>query len=138
SHGELGDRAPHRLLPRRHPAQHGRGRGMRLRPPRRVLPRDAGSRRVPAALAVRGMVPVARSHRRARGAHARRSAGGAGHAVSNLDDLIASAGPDLAAHATPNPGPARFPLPDADGRAYVLEAVYEAYLLHYGESRAFV
>ncbi len=58
--------------------------------------------------------------------------------MSNLDDLIAAAGPDLAAHANPNPGPDRFPLPDADGRAYVLEAVYEAYLLHYGESRAFV
>ena len=58
--------------------------------------------------------------------------------MSNIDDLIATAGPDLAAHANPNPGPDRFPLPDADGRAYVLEAVYEAYLLHYGEPRAFV
>ena len=58
--------------------------------------------------------------------------------MSNLADLIVAAGPDLAAHANPNPGPDRFPLPDADGRAYVLEAVYEAYLLHYGESRAFV
>jgi hypothetical protein len=58
--------------------------------------------------------------------------------MSNVDDLIAAAGPDLAAHANPNPGPDRFPLPDADGRAFVLEAVYEAYLLHYGESRAFV
>jgi hypothetical protein len=58
--------------------------------------------------------------------------------MSNLDDLIAAAGPDLAAHVNPNPGPDRFPLPDADGRAYVLEAVYEAYLLHYGEPRAFV
>jgi hypothetical protein len=58
--------------------------------------------------------------------------------MSNLDDLIATAGPDLAAHANPNPGPDRFPLPDADDRAFVLEAVYEAYLLHYGEPRAFV
>jgi hypothetical protein len=58
--------------------------------------------------------------------------------MSNLDDLITAAGPDLAAHANPNPGPDRFPAPDAGGRAYVLEAVYEAYLLHYGEPRAFV
>ena len=58
--------------------------------------------------------------------------------MSNLDDLIAAAGADLGAHANPNPGPDRFPLPDEDGRSYVLEAVYEAYLLHYGESRAFV
>ena len=61
---------------------------------------------------------------------------GAGCACLLLFPGVA-AGPDLAAHANPNPGPDRFPLPDADGRAYVLEAVYEAYLLHYGESRAF-
>lgn len=59
--------------------------------------------------------------------------------MSNLAALIAAAGPDLAAHANPSPGPDRFVSPDGDGsRAYVLEAVYEAYLLHYGESRAFV
>jgi hypothetical protein len=58
--------------------------------------------------------------------------------VSNLAELIAAAGPDLAAHANPQPGPDRFPSPQDDSRAYVLEAVYEAYLLHYGESRAFV
>lgn len=58
--------------------------------------------------------------------------------MSNLADLVAAAGPDLAAHAHPEPGPDRFPA-DADGpRAYVLEAVYEAYLLHYAEPRAFV
>ena len=59
--------------------------------------------------------------------------------MSNLDQLIAAAGPDLAAHANPQPGPDRFvALNEDDARAYVLEAVYEAYLLHYGEPRAFV
>ena len=58
--------------------------------------------------------------------------------MSNLEQLIAAAGPDLAAHANPRPGPDRFTSPEGDIRAYVLEAVYEAYLLHYGESRAFV
>ena len=59
--------------------------------------------------------------------------------MSNLAEVIAAAGPDLAAHANPRPGPDRFAAPDGDSsRAYVLEAVYEAYLLHYGEPRAFV
>jgi len=58
--------------------------------------------------------------------------------VSNLAQLIARVGPDLAAHANPRPAPDRFESPDGDPRAYVLEAVYEAYLLHYGEPRAFV
>jgi hypothetical protein len=58
--------------------------------------------------------------------------------VSNLAQLIARVGPDLAAHANPRPVPDRFESPDGEPRAYVLEAVYEAYLLHYGESRAFV
>jgi hypothetical protein len=55
--------------------------------------------------------------------------------VSNLAELIAAAGPDLAAHANPKPGPDRF---EESARGYVLEAVYEAYLLHYREPRAFV
>ena len=58
--------------------------------------------------------------------------------MSNLAELIAAAGPDLAAHANPEPGPDRFPSQRDGSRAYVLEAVYEAYLLHYGEPRAFV
>ena len=37
----------------------------------RLVPRAAGARRLPAAVAVRGVVPVARPHRRARRAHAR-------------------------------------------------------------------
>ena len=45
----------------------------RLRPRRlrRLVPRAAGARRLPAAVAVRGLVPVARAHRRARRAHGR-------------------------------------------------------------------
>ena len=58
--------------------------------------------------------------------------------MSNLTELIAAAGPDLAAHANAQPGPDRFESLRDDCRAYVLEAVYEAYLLHYGEPRAFV
>ena len=58
--------------------------------------------------------------------------------MSNLADLIAASGPHLAAHASPQPGPDRFVSLADDSRAYVLEAVYEGYLLHYGEPRAFV
>ena len=58
--------------------------------------------------------------------------------MSNLAQVIAAAGADLAAHASPRPGPDRFAATGDDSRAYVLEAVYEAYLLHYGEPRAFV
>ena len=59
--------------------------------------------------------------------------------MSNLHDLIAAADPSLAAHANPRPGPDRFvPVRAGDPRAYVLEAVYEAYLLHYRDPRAFV
>ncbi len=59
--------------------------------------------------------------------------------MSNLEALIAAAGPDLAAHASPRPGSDRFVSRDDgdDARAYVLEAVYEGYLLHYGEPRLF-
>jgi hypothetical protein len=58
--------------------------------------------------------------------------------MSNLEQLIAAAGPDIGAHANPRPGPDRFASGAEDDRAYVLEAVYEAYLLHYGEPRAFI
>jgi hypothetical protein len=58
--------------------------------------------------------------------------------VSNLAQLVASVGPDLAAHANPQPGADRFESLGDDSRAYVLEAVYEGYLLHYREPRAFV
>jgi hypothetical protein len=56
--------------------------------------------------------------------------------VSTLADVVASADPALAPHAEGDPGPGRFE--DVDGvRGFVLEAVYEGYLLHYGEPRAF-
>lgn len=57
--------------------------------------------------------------------------------MSVLAAVARAAEPALAAHAVPDPGPPRFPdVPDRD-RAFVLEAVYEGYLLHYGEPRAF-
>lgn len=59
--------------------------------------------------------------------------------MSNLAKVIAVAGPDIAAYAHPQPGSDRFvSMGDDENRAYVLEAVYEGYLLHYGEPRAFV
>jgi hypothetical protein len=46
--------------------------------------------------------------------------------------------PSLAEHAAADPGPDRFASVVADqDRLFVLEAVYEGYLLHYGEPRAF-
>jgi hypothetical protein len=56
--------------------------------------------------------------------------------VSALAEVIAAADPALARHAVAGPGPARFE--DLGGmRGFVLEAVYEGYLMHYGEPRAF-
>ena len=56
--------------------------------------------------------------------------------MSTLAEVVAAADPALAPHATSDPGPARFD--HVDGvRGFVLEAVYEGYLLHYGEPRAF-
>ena len=50
--------------------------------------------------------------------------------------MVAAADPALAPHAAADPGPGRFE--DVDGvRGFVLEAVYEGYLMHYGEPRAF-
>lgn len=57
--------------------------------------------------------------------------------MSHLAEIVAAAGPELAGHAAPRPGADRFP-PGERGRGWVLEAVYEGYLLHYGEPRAFV
>jgi hypothetical protein len=58
--------------------------------------------------------------------------------VSILVELIAAAGASLAAHAVAEPGDGRF----ADAvehptRLFVLETVYEGYLMHYGSPRAF-
>jgi hypothetical protein len=56
--------------------------------------------------------------------------------VSALAEVVAAADPALAPYAVSDPGPDRFA--DLDGiRGFVLEAVYEGYLMHYGEPRAF-
>jgi hypothetical protein len=56
--------------------------------------------------------------------------------VSVLADVAGAAGPSLAPYAVAEPGPPRFG--EALGeRLFVLEAVYEGYLLHYGEPRLF-
>jgi hypothetical protein len=56
--------------------------------------------------------------------------------VTVLDDLAAAAPASLQPYARPEPGPPRFDGELGD-RLFVLEAVYEGYLLHYGESRLF-
>jgi hypothetical protein len=56
--------------------------------------------------------------------------------VSTLAEVVAAADPALAPHAVDDPGPGRFA--DVEGsRGFVLEAVYEGYLMHYGEPRGF-
>jgi hypothetical protein len=56
--------------------------------------------------------------------------------VSTLAEVVAAADPALAPYAASDPGPGRFA--DVEGiRGFVLEAVYEGYLMHYGEPRAF-
>jgi hypothetical protein len=56
--------------------------------------------------------------------------------VSRLAEIVASADPALAEHAVADPGPDRFG--EVEGvRGFVLEAVYEGYLMHYGSPRAF-
>jgi hypothetical protein len=58
--------------------------------------------------------------------------------MSVLAKLAAASDPALAVHAVPDPGTGRFEAEIADrDRAFVLEAVYEGYLLHYGTPRAF-
>jgi hypothetical protein len=58
--------------------------------------------------------------------------------VSVLLELVAAASASLTPHAVREPGPGRFErvLDDPD-RLFVLEAVYEGYLMHYGTPRAF-
>jgi hypothetical protein len=56
--------------------------------------------------------------------------------VSGLTEIIAAADPALAPYAVAEPGPGRFGALDGV-RGFVLEAVYEGYLMHYGEPRAF-
>ena len=58
--------------------------------------------------------------------------------MSALAQVVAAVEPSLARYARPDPGPDRFDSLGADGdRAFVLEAVYEGYLLHYATPRAF-
>jgi len=56
--------------------------------------------------------------------------------MTELHALIQAGDPALRPYAAENPGPARFQDTD-DTRGFVLEAVYEGYLMHYGEPRAF-
>jgi hypothetical protein len=56
--------------------------------------------------------------------------------VSALEQIVAAAGPSLAPYAAAQPGPARFGAQLGE-RLFVLEAVYEGYLLHHGEPRLF-
>ena len=56
--------------------------------------------------------------------------------MSALRELTEAADPALASHAVSDPGPPRFAYIDGT-RGFVLEAVYEGYLMHYGEPRAF-
>jgi hypothetical protein len=56
--------------------------------------------------------------------------------VSRLAEILEAADPALAPYVVPEPGPGRFDgLPGT--RGFVLETVYEGYLMHYGEPRAF-
>jgi hypothetical protein len=58
--------------------------------------------------------------------------------VSLLAEVVAAADPALARHAVDEPGPGRFEGLDATPeRRFVLEAVWEGYLMHYGEPRAY-
>ena len=53
-----------------------------------------------------------------------------------LAEVAAAAGPSLAPHTVADPGLPRFDVALGE-RLFVLEAVYEGYLLHYGASRLF-
>jgi hypothetical protein len=56
--------------------------------------------------------------------------------VSVLREVAVKAGPALAPYAVADPGPVRFDSGLGE-RHFVLEAVYEGYLLHYGVPRLF-
>lgn len=58
--------------------------------------------------------------------------------MSALAQVVKAVDPTLRGHAVADPGPDRFAALVSDpDRLFVLEAVYEGYLLHYGVSRAF-
>ena len=101
------------------------------------MPRAARARRLPAAVAVRGLVPVARAHGRARRAHRRgRRRGVRGGRVSGpLDGSPTGCGRGglLAATARADadvPAPTRRRRPPLARR---VAAIREGYLLHYGD-----
>jgi hypothetical protein len=56
--------------------------------------------------------------------------------VSVLEEVVTAAGPDLAGHVASARGEPRFALEDGS-RAFVMEAVYEGYRMHYGAPRLF-
>jgi hypothetical protein len=56
--------------------------------------------------------------------------------VSLLEEVVASAGPDLAGYVASGDREPRFEIQDRS-RSFVLEAVYEGYLMHYGAPRLF-
>jgi hypothetical protein len=58
--------------------------------------------------------------------------------VSALAEVVEAMEPWLARHQAPDPGPARFDEAVSDpDRRFVLEAVREGYLMHYGEPQAY-
>ena len=58
--------------------------------------------------------------------------------MSALAEVVAAMEPWLALHEAPEPGPARFDEAVADpDRRFVLEAVREGYLMHYGRPQAY-
>jgi hypothetical protein len=58
--------------------------------------------------------------------------------VSALGEVVAASGPALAEHAVDDPGPDRFEgVVEDSARLFVIEAVYEGYLMHYGAPRGF-
>lgn len=58
--------------------------------------------------------------------------------MSALERVVEAVDPSLRRHAVRDPGPGRFSsLLDDPDRLFVLEAVYEGYLMHYGTPRAF-
>ena len=58
--------------------------------------------------------------------------------MSALEEVVRECDPSLREYAAPEPGRDRFAGIVTDpSRLFVLEAVYEGYLMHYGHSRAF-
>ena len=120
-----------RVLHRRAGARLRRRRGLRRRGLRRVVPGAARARRLPAAVAVRGVVPVARAHLRAPHPHARGRRGRVrGDRAVMLAETLREEGGLLAAAVAPDAPP------DGSGPyATVLAAIREGYEQHYGEGR---